>query len=267
MEAWRPPGEMLVGMPHAFEPVPDARPDDRGWPEMVWPVDPDVRLAGDTVEVSLVHLARDGADLFAALDDERVWAHMSSRPGSVEEYVDRLGRSLALGRLPWVVRLRRPSRGLSAGSVVGTSSYLEVSVADARLEVGATAYSPELWGSTVNPEVKLLLLGHAFEVLQVGRVQLKTDVRNVRSQRAIERLGARHEGTLRRYQRRADGSVRDTVMFSVTAEEWPEVRRGLLERLGRANDRRGQEGRGQSGSRQTHTQWRPSASRPVNDPW
>jgi N-acetyltransferase len=234
---------MLVGMPHPFEPVPDARPDDRAWPEMVWPVDPDVRLSGDAVEVSLVDLARDGADLFAALDDERVWAHMSNRPGSVEEYVDRLARSLAVGWLPWVVRLRRATRGLPAGSVVGTSSYLDVSVTDARLEVGATAYSPELWGSKVNPEVKLLLLGHAFEALRVGRVQLKTDVRNDRSQRAIERLGARHEGTLRRYQRRADGSLRDTVMFSVTAEEWPEVRRGLLERLERADEPSGQERR------------------------
>jgi N-acetyltransferase len=227
---------MLIGMPHAFEPVPDARPDDRPWPEMVWPVDPGVRLAGGVVEVSLVDLARDGGDLFAALDDDRVWTHMSSRPGSVEEYVDRLGRALAIGWLPWVVRLRRPMRGLPTGSVVGTTSYLEVSVADARLEVGATTYTPALWGSTVNPEVKLLLLGHAFETLRVGRVQLKTDVRNVRSQRAIERLGASHEGTLRRYQRRADGSMRDTVVFSVTAEEWPEVRRRLLERLAAADD-------------------------------
>jgi N-acetyltransferase len=264
---------MLVGMPHAYDPVSDPRPDDRPWPEMVWPVDPEIRLAGNTVEVSLVDPARDGADLFAALDDDRVWAHMSSRPGSVEEYVDRLGRALAIGWLPWVVRLRRSSRGLPAGRVVGTTSYLDVSVADARLEVGATAYTPALWGSAVNPEVKLLLLGHAFEVLRVGRVQLKTDVRNVRSQRAIEHLGARREGTLRRYQRRADGSVRDTVMFSVTAEEWAEVRRGLLERLAQeaASGEQPRPGttmtRDQWGSRQTQTQWRPSASRPVNDPW
>ncbi len=114
---------------------------------------------------------------------------------------------------------------------MGTSSYLGVSVADARLEIGSTAYSPPVWASVVNPEVKLLLFEHAFEVLRVGRVQLKTDVRNVRSQQAIARLGARYEGTLRRYQRRADGSVRDTVMFSVTAEEWPAVRDGLLARL------------------------------------
>jgi RimJ/RimL family protein N-acetyltransferase len=194
---------------------------------MQWPVAPGVRLAGEVVELALVDLARDVPDLFAALDDDRVWTHMTLRPRSAEEYVEQLGRALAVGHLPWVVRLTKPYRGLAAGQVVGTSSYLEVSVRDARLEVGSTAYTPSLWGTAVNPEAKLLLLEHAFEVLGVGRVQLKTDVRNVRSQQAIARLGAGYEGTLRRYQRRADGSVRDTVMFSVTAEDWPAVRAGL----------------------------------------
>jgi RimJ/RimL family protein N-acetyltransferase len=214
-----------------FESIPDARPHDEPWPAMVWPVDPEVRLCGQLVELSLVELARDGADLFAALDDDSVWTHMARRPGDVQEYVEQLGRALAMGVLPWVVRLRRSLRGLPAGSVVGTSSYLDVSVHDARLEVGSTAYTPAVWASAVNPETKLLLLEHAFEVLGAGRVQLKTDVRNIRSQQAIARIGAKYEGTLRRYQRRADGSLRDTVMFSVTAEEWPTVRDGLRARL------------------------------------
>lgn len=198
---------------------------------MTWPVDPEARLQVGVVELRLVDPARDGVELFAALDHERVWTHMTSRPGSVGEYVEHLARSLALGRLPWVVRLREPVNGLPAGSVVGTSSYLEVSVADARLEIGATAYTPAAWGGPVNPSTKLALLEHAFEELHAGRVQLKTDVRNARSQQAIARLGARHEGTLRRYQRRADGSVRDTAVFSVTAEDWPTVKAGLRARL------------------------------------
>jgi RimJ/RimL family protein N-acetyltransferase len=214
-----------------FEPIRDARPDDLPWPDLVWPVAPETTLTGDVVELSVVDLARDGHELFAALDDDGVWAHMTSRPRTAEEHVEQLARALALGRLPWVVRLRKPLGTFSAGSVVGTTSYLEVSVADARLEIGSTAYAPAVWGSGVNPETKLLLMGHAFEVLRAGRVQLKTDVRNLRSQRAIARLGARYEGTLRRYQRRADGSMRDTVMFSVTAEEWPDVRQGLRRRL------------------------------------
>lgn len=221
-------------MDSRFEPVPDPRPSDARWPDMAWPVEADVVLAGTTVELRPVDLDRDGAELHAALDHDEVWRHTGARPTGVEEYVDQVGRALDAGRLPWVVRLRREVAGLPPGTVVGSSSYLEVSVPDARLEVGATAYTPTVWGTAVNPECKLLLLGHAFEVLRAGRVQLKTDVRNVRSQQAIARLGARHEGTLRRYQRRADGSVRDTVIFSVTAEDWPGVRGNLLGRLGRS---------------------------------
>ncbi len=123
------------------------------------------------------------------------------------------------------------SRRLPADTVVGTSCYLDVSVVDARLEIGSTAYAPHVWGTAVNPDTKLVLLTYAFEVLRCGRVQLKSDVRNIRSQQAIARLGARYEGLLRRYQRRADGTVRDTVMFSVTSEDWPAVRNGLKRRL------------------------------------
>lgn len=119
-----------------------------------------------------------------------------------------------------------------AGTVVGTTSYLELSLPDARVEIGHTVYTPAVWGGTVNPACKLLLMGWAFDH-GFGRVQLKTDIRNLRSQRAIAKLGATYEGVLRRYQRRADGTVRDTVMFSVTAEEWPEVRERLETRLGR----------------------------------
>jgi RimJ/RimL family protein N-acetyltransferase len=214
-----------------FAAVPDPRPDDEAWPTMSWPIAPGTSLRGRTVEVCPIDLARDCPDLFAALDDDRVWANLSQRPASAEEYVEQLARGVNLGRLPWVVRLREPIHGLPEGSVVGTSSYLDVSVGDARLEIGWTAYARSVWGTRVNPETKLLLLRHAFEELRVGRVQLKTDVRNVRSQRAIARLGATYEGTLRRHQRRADGSVRDTVMFAVTAEEWPGVRAGLEARL------------------------------------
>jgi RimJ/RimL family protein N-acetyltransferase len=86
-------------------------------------------------------------------------------------------------------------------------------------------------GERRQPECKLLLLRYAFEGLGVGRVQLKTDVRNGRSQQAIARLGARYEATLGRYQRRADGTVRDTVLFSILAEDWPAVKAGLMARL------------------------------------
>jgi N-acetyltransferase len=208
-----------------FVPPPDPRPDDVAWPAMVWPPPHDVVPRNEWVVLSLVDPDRDGPALFAALDDDRVWAHLSGRPRDADELARTLREREALGWCQWLVRDARDGR------VVGTSAYLEVSPPDARLEIGSTGYCPDVWASAVNPATKLLLLGLAFEQLDVGRVQLKTDVRNLRSQQAIARLGATYEGVLRRYQRRADGTVRDTVLFSVTAEQWPEVRDGLRARL------------------------------------
>lgn len=215
----------------AFEPVEDARPDDRAWPPLAWPLEPQLRLRGRIVELAQFDAARDGEALFAALDDDSAWAHVAGRPSDAPSYAQQLAGAPGQGRFPWVVRLVEPVAGLAPGSVAGTSSYLDVSVPDARLEIGSTAYDRRVWGTSVNPEAKLLLLSHAFDVLGAGRVQLKTDVRNQRSQQAIARLGAHYEATLRRYQRREDGTVRDTVLFSILAEEWPAARDSLEGRL------------------------------------
>jgi N-acetyltransferase len=215
----------------SFEPVRDARPDDRPWPPLAWPLDPATTLGGRVVELTLFERERDAAELFAALDDDSAWAHVAGRPRDADAYGETLAGAPAAGRYPRVVRLVAPLAGLAPGTVVGTSSYLDISVPDARLEIGSTAYDARVWGTAVNPESKLLLLTHAFDALGAGRVQLKTDVRNQRSQRAIARLGARYEATLRRYQRRSDDTLRDTILFSILAEEWPAVRAGLNERL------------------------------------
>ena len=217
--------------PHDFVPVTDTRPTDVVWPSMAWPPPRDTVLHGRVVEVSPARLEEDGEELFGALDDEEVWEHLPLRPPDPGALIDVLRGRLTSGIFPWVIRLRVPYAGLPAGAVVGMSSYLDVSTHDARLEIGATAYRPSLWATAVNPDTKLLLLGYAFDELHVGRVQLKTDVRNTRSQRAIARLGARYEGTLGRYQRRADGTVRDTVLFSILAEDWPRLRDGLQARV------------------------------------
>lgn len=210
-------------------PVDDPRPDDTSWPAMVWPVPASTELVGPVVRLTAVDPDADADELFAALDDDRVWTHLTGRPAGPAELAATLHeRADRLGWHQWLVR------AAADGRVVGTTSYLEVSPGDARLEVGATGYSHDVWATAVNPASKLLVLGFAFEQLGVGRVQLKTDVRNTRSQRAIQQLGASYEGLLRRYQRRADGTVRDTVLFSVTAEQWPGVRSGLLARLGSA---------------------------------
>jgi RimJ/RimL family protein N-acetyltransferase len=198
---------------------------------MPWPPPLDIVLRGRCVELTLADPQRDAAELFAALDHDAVWQHVAGRPSDVAGFTETLKQAVDAGRWPWVVRLMTDQAGLTAGTVVGTSSYLEISPRDARLEIGFTAYTPAVWAGVVNPETKLLLLGYAFETLNAGRVQLKTDVRNARSQQAIARLGAQYEGVLRRYQRRADDTVRDTVLFSMLADEWPAARASLTARL------------------------------------
>ncbi len=143
------------------------------------------------------------------------------------------------GRVGYVVRLVADSALGDAGTVVGTSSLGEAVLAHERIHLGWTLYHPAVWGTVVNPEAKYLLLRHSFDDLGYGRVKLQTDAVNERSQAAIARLGATREGVLRRHTRREDGSFRDTVVFSVTADEWPRVRDGLLARLAAAGRSRG----------------------------
>lgn len=215
----------------SFEPRTDPRPDDVVWPQASWPPPPGTRLAGRWIELTPT-TPDDIAGLRAALDHEAVHRHIAGGPVPDDDAMRRWYDAV-IGRdwHPWTVRLLQDVGERTAGTVVGWSSYLEVAPNDARLEIGNTAYDPGVWATQVNPEAKLLLLGYAFEELAMGRVQLKTDIRNERSQRAIAKLGAQFEGVLRRYQRRADGTVRDTVLFSITAEEWPAVKSGLADRL------------------------------------
>ena len=197
----------------------DPRPDDAVWPQVQWPP-PHERTRGGITLSQFV--PADAEELFHALNHDACWDHVAGRPSNPEECAATLAAAPSSGRWPWVVR--------RDGAIVGTTSYLDVSLPDARLEIGHTIYSPAVWATDINPTCKLLLMEWAFDH-GFGRVQLKTDIRNLRSRAAIAKVGAAYEGVLRRYQRRADGTVRDTVMFSVTAEEWPNVRERLLGRL------------------------------------
>lgn len=127
-------------------------------------------------------------------------------------------------------------RNRATGAPVGSTAYLDLDPVNRALEVGCTWYSPAARGTHVNPQTKLLMLRTAFDESAAGcrveRVTLKCDSRNVHSQRAIEKLGAVREGILRRHRVQQDGYVRDTVMYSVTRDEWPAVRAGLEARLG-----------------------------------
>jgi RimJ/RimL family protein N-acetyltransferase len=114
---------------------------------------------------------------------------------------------------------------------VGSTRFLSIERQHRRVEIGHTWYAPEEWASTVNPASKYLLLRYAFETLALNRVELKTDNRNLRSQAAIAKLGAQREGVFRAHMIRADGSLRDTVYFSIIRDEWPAVRARLEARL------------------------------------
>ena len=196
-----------------------------------WPPPATTHLRGNWVELTPTTLD-DAPGLRHAIDHDHVWQHLAGGPLPDDATARHwIADVLERGWFPWTVRLVRNVGERHAGTVVGWTSFLEIAPKDARLEIGNTAYDPAVWGTVVNPETKLLLLSYAFDKLHMGRVQLKTDIRNHRSQLAIARMGAAHEGVLRRYQRRADGTVRDTVIFSVIAEGWPDVRSGLSDRV------------------------------------
>ena len=117
------------------------------------------------------------------------------------------------------------------GRIVGSTRYFNIDAAHKRLEIGYTWYARDTWSSAVNPACKFLLFRHGFEALKWNRVELKCDARNKRSRAAILKLGAKEEGTLRKHMVLRDGFVRDTIYFSVVADEWPAVRDGLHTRI------------------------------------
>ena len=118
---------------------------------------------------------------------------------------------------------------VASGKVAGATRYLNIMPKDRGLEIGGTWYGTEYQRTTVNTECKYLLLTHAFEKLGCIRVQLKTDLRNVRSQNAIERIGAKREGILRNHMILPSGQFRDSVFYSILDSEWPEVKKRLGE--------------------------------------
>ncbi len=146
-------------------------------------------------------------------------------PGQADRYVASALAGAAAGHmLPFAVV------DLASGRVVGSTRYYEIDLAVPRLAIGYTWYAQSFHRTYVNRACKRLLLRHAFETLGCAAVAFHTDVLNVRSQRAIEALGAVKEGVLRAHKRRADGSLRDTVCYSILASEWPAVEARLVRR-------------------------------------
>jgi N-acetyltransferase len=157
-----------------------------------------------------------------------LWYTAVPEPEGMRQYVADALQGQREGRmLPWVVR------ELESGNIIGTTRYHDVAPKLNRVEIGYTFYAQSRQRTHVNTTCKLLLLAHAFDTVGCTCVGLRTDTFNVRSQRAIEGLGAKKDGVIRQFGARRDGTVRDTVMYSILAAEWPDVRRHLELRLHR----------------------------------
>ena len=169
-------------------------------------------------------------DLTISGQDESIWQYMLYNTIHTEQQMrswvlDLLDRQTKGTDLPFAVI------HLESGRVIGATRYLNIRPQDRTLEIGGTWYAVEFQRTAVNTEYKYLLLKYAFERLECIRVQFKTDLRNERSQRALERIGAVKEGILRSHIITPDGFIRDSVFYSVLASEWPVVKARLEEKL------------------------------------
>ena len=187
-------------------------------------------LEGYGVRLEPLTLAHRDA-LAAAAADGRLWELWFTSvpaPDETTTYItDALAGQEAGNMLPWIVR------DLDSDTIIGTTRYHDIVRAIDRVEIGYTGYAQRWQRTHVNTACKLLLLAHAFDTLRCAVVGLRTDRFNVASQRAIAALGAHQDGILRHHQARRDGTARDSVMFSILAAEWPDVRRHLELRLAR----------------------------------
>lgn len=167
-------------------------------------------------------------DLRDAAQDERIWTYNGVKAFGerFDPWFDKALKNLeAAQQLPFVVRR------MTDDAIIGSTRYYDISPEHHRLTIGYTWYIVDVWGTAVNPECKLLLLKHAFETLYVNRIELVTDIRNLRSRAAIKKLGAIEEGILRHHMILEDGCIRDTAVHSVIKQEWPSIKLRLEERL------------------------------------
>ncbi len=165
-------------------------------------------------------------DLLEAAQPNEIWDFIATSPGQTRAemlaWVNEAINETQIGTRIWFIIVRK-----SDNRAIGATSYMDIHRKDRGLEIGGTWLTPSAWRTPINTECKYLLLRHAFENLGCLRVQLKTDLRNVRSQKAIERLGAVKEGILRKHMITRTGYVRDTVMYSMIDTEWRAVKARL----------------------------------------
>jgi N-acetyltransferase len=192
---------------------------------MPWP-DP-VTLRGEHARLEpLSHAHRDA--LVDAVKDGELWnlwyTSVPTPEGMAKEIDRRLGLQKAGSMLPFTVFD-------AGGNVAGMTTYMNIDAANRRVEIGSTWYAKRVQRTPLNTQCKLLLLGHAFETIDCIAVEFRTHFFNHQSRRAIERLGAKQDGILRSHQIAPNGTLRDTVVYSITAAEWPTVRAHLKYQL------------------------------------
>jgi|SRR5579871_2152106 len=195
---------------------------------MPWP-DP-VVLTGDHAKLEPLERAHRDA-LIAAVKDGELWKLWYTSVPSPEKMDAEIERRLGLraqgSMLPFTVRN-------AAGTIVGMTTLMNIDATNKRVEIGSTWYARIVQRTPLNTECKLMLLRHAFENLNCIAVEFRTHFFNHQSRRAIERLGAKQDGILRSHQVAPNGTLRDTVVFSIIASEWPTVRAHLTYQLGKA---------------------------------
>jgi len=158
--------------------------------------------------------------------DQNIWRYMMLHVSNRDELKAWIESAIsAAGQVPWVTVLKSENR------VIGSTRLIDLDLRNRTVEIGHTWLSPRFQGAGINPEAKLLQLRYAFEDLNLNRVAFKTHHENLQSQAAIRKLGAVYEGTFRNHMVMPDGSLRHSVWFSITREEWPQVRSRLEERL------------------------------------
>ncbi|WP_457963376.1 GNAT family N-acetyltransferase [Arthrobacter sp. D1-29] len=194
-----------------------------------------ITLTGQYVILEpLNHAHHDG--LVAAARDGELWklwyTSVPTPDGMAAEISRRLGLQDQGSMLPFTTRLIDPATG-GPGRIIGMTTYMNIDAGTPRVEIGSTWNAASVQGTGTNPDSKLLLLRHAFEVLGCPAVEFRTHWLNHQSRDAIARLGAKQDGVLRNHSRTTDGVLRDTVVFSILEHEWPMVRAGLEFRLAR----------------------------------
>jgi len=196
--------------------------DERAWLALI---NGDITLEGNRVRLlpaTLEHL--DG--LFKASNHSEIWKHSPSIISKLEDMDSTINQWLKVKvqglRYPFVIFDK------ITDEIIGSTSYLDISSQNRKLEIGGTWLDPKVWRTSVNTECKYLLLKYGFEELNLLRVQFRTDARNERSNRAIQRIGAKFEGTLRHEMILHDGYIRDSNVYSILANEWEGVKLRLL---------------------------------------